>query len=113
VATIEEAQRLIDAGHAFAAHEALEAAWKSAVADERDFWQGLAQLAVGLTHAQRGNAKGAVALLRRGADRIAPYGDQDPYGVPIGEVAEQAHSLAASIDEHGVSAYQEARLRLR
>ena len=39
----------------FHAHEALEAMWKCSPANERDLWQGLAQLAVGATHAARGN----------------------------------------------------------
>ena len=67
------AQDLLDAGQPFHAHEVLEAAWKAAPPAERDLWQGLAQIAVGLTHALRGNARGAVALLRRGADRLAGY----------------------------------------
>ena len=59
------ADRLLRDGHPFHAHEVLEAAWKSGPAGERDLWQGLAQIAVGLTHARRGNARGAVALLSR------------------------------------------------
>ncbi|WP_261993079.1 DUF309 domain-containing protein, partial [Streptomyces sp. adm13(2018)] len=43
--------RLLDAGMPFHAHEVFEDAWKSGPASERDLWQGLAQLAVGLTHA--------------------------------------------------------------
>jgi hypothetical protein len=66
------AQELIDDGRPFHAHEVLEAAWKSAPEDERDMWQGLAQIAVGLTHALRGNDRGAVALLRRGATALGP-----------------------------------------
>ena len=53
-----EAQRLLDAGLPFHAHEVLEAAWKAAPPDERELWRGLAQLAVGLTHLQRGNGRG-------------------------------------------------------
>src|SRR5436190_733808 len=60
-------------GRPFHAHEVLEAAWKSGPAGERDLWQGLAQIAVGLTHARRGNARGAVALLSRGAERVRGY----------------------------------------
>ena len=74
------AQRLLDSGRPFQAHEVLEATWKSAPTGERDLWQGLAQVAVGLTHAQRGNARGAVALLLRGAELISaflPGGDED------------------------------------
>ena len=65
------AQQLLDSGRPFQAHEVLEASWKSAPAAERDLWQGLAQVAVGLTHAQRGNPRGAAALLRRGAGRVS------------------------------------------
>jgi uncharacterized protein len=69
------ADELLRAGRPFHAHEVLEASWKSAPPDERDLWQGLAQVAVGLTHAHRGNARGAVTLLRRGADRVRAYRD--------------------------------------
>lgn len=68
---LAEAQRLLDGGFPFHAHEILEGAWKAAPDDERALWQGLAQLAVGLTHEQRGNARGAVSLLRRGAGNVA------------------------------------------
>jgi uncharacterized protein len=67
------ADRLLRDGRPFHAHEVLEAAWKSGPAGERDLWQGLAQIAVGLTHARRGNARGAIALLSRGADRVRGY----------------------------------------
>ena len=67
------ADRLLRDGRPFHAHEVLEAAWKSGPAGERDLWQGLAQIAVGLTHARRGNARGAVALLSRGAERVRGY----------------------------------------
>ena len=65
--TLGEAQRLLDAGRPFHAHEVLEDAWKTGPEDERDLWRGLAQLAVGLTHAARGNRAGAATLLGRGA----------------------------------------------
>ena len=52
------AQELLDQGRAFSAHEVLEAVWKACPADERDYWQGLAQLCVGVTHLQRGNRGG-------------------------------------------------------
>ena len=65
--------RLLAEGRPFHAHEVFEAAWKSTPAPERELWRGLAQIAVGLTHARRGNARGAVALLRRGAGHVAEY----------------------------------------
>jgi uncharacterized protein len=88
------AQQLIDAGRPFHAHEVLEAAWKAGPAAERDLWQGLAQLAVGLTHALRGNASGAAALLRRGAGRLAGYPAPAPHGVDVSGLREAATGLA-------------------
>src|SRR5687768_11138319 len=67
---LREAQRLLDGGRPFHAHEVLEGAWKASAAPEREFWRGMAQLAVGLTHARRGNSAGAARLLQRAADRI-------------------------------------------
>ncbi|MGY1857437.1 DUF309 domain-containing protein [Modestobacter sp. SYSU DS0290] len=69
--TLAEAQQLLDAGRPFHAHEVLEDAWKSGPEDERDLWRGLAQLAVGLTHAARGNATGAATLLGRGVRSLS------------------------------------------
>ena len=96
--SLDEAQRLLDAGRPFHAHEVLEASWKSAPPGERDLWQGLAQIAVGLTHRERGNATGAVTLLLRGADRIAPYADDPPYGVLVTGLVVTARALADDPD---------------
>lgn len=64
---LDAAQLLLDAANPFAAHEVLEEAWKSAPPPERPLWRALAQLAVALTHRQRGNARGEAALLDRAA----------------------------------------------
>lgn len=108
------AQQLIDQDRPFQAHEVLEASWKSAPAGERDLWQGLAQVAVGLTHAQRGNARGAATLLRRGAERVAGYhAAPGPHGIDVGGVAETAGALAARIERDGIAAVPRRDLRLR
>jgi uncharacterized protein len=96
--TVAEARRLVDAGRAFAAHEVLEARWKAAPAAERDLWQGLAQLCVGLTHAARGNAVGAARLVDRASGRLSRYvGTGGPtYGVDVDAVLACArHRVAA------------------
>ena len=74
---------MLDDGLAFSAHEVLEAAWKNGPTGERDLWQGLAQLAVGVTHIQRGNRTGAASLLRRGADHLSGLDTPGPYGVDV------------------------------
>jgi hypothetical protein len=106
------AQQMLDEGRPFHAHEVLEASWKAARPEERDFWQGLAQLAVGLAHARRGNARGAVTLLRRGAARIRPYAGPDPYGMPVAEVAAAAGALADRIERDGLGGLPATALSL-
>lgn len=71
--TIEAARELVRVGRPFSAHEVLEARWKAAPEQERDLWQGLAQLCVGLTHDARGNHLGAARLFERGAGRLTTY----------------------------------------
>ncbi|MFE0653891.1 DUF309 domain-containing protein [Streptomyces sp. NPDC059534] len=94
--TLREAQRLLDAGLPFHAHEVFEDAWKSGPAAERDLWQGLAQLAVGLTHTARGNSAGGARLLRRGAARLADAAPQaGPYGIDADGLVAWATELAA------------------
>ena len=98
------AQRLLDSGRPFHAHEVLEASWKAAPPTERELWKGLAQIAVGLTHARRGNATGAAALLRRGGQRVGGYAGTAPYGIDAAAIAGQAASLADRIDADGLAA---------
>lgn len=74
--TLEMAQDLLNRGMPFHAHEVLEARWKSCPQAERDLWQGLAQLAVGITHQLRGNTTGAITLIGRGAKHMRPYASQ-------------------------------------
>jgi uncharacterized protein len=97
------AQDLLDAGRPFHAHEVLEASWKAAPAAERDLWQGLAQIAVGLTHARRGNARGAAALLRRGGQRVSGYAGAAPYGIDPAAICLAADELATRIDREGLA----------
>ncbi|MBK6764569.1 MAG: DUF309 domain-containing protein [Micrococcales bacterium] len=70
-AVVELASRLLDEGRPFQAHEVLEAAWKAASPPQRAAWQGMAQLAVALTHARRGNAVGARRLRERAEVNLA------------------------------------------
>lgn len=107
------ADELLATGRPFHAHEVLEASWKTAPPGERDFWQGLAQLAVGLTHARRGNAAGAVTLLRRGAAAVLPYAAADPHAVPVARVAADAEALADRITRDGLAGIQPETLLLQ
>lgn len=107
------AQRLLDAGRPFHAHEVLEAVWKTAPDAERGLWQGLAQLAVGLTHALRGNGRGAAALLRRGATRLDRYPAAGPHGIDVAGLRAGSTELAARIESAGLAGVDMPRFRLR
>ncbi|MFC4054429.1 DUF309 domain-containing protein [Actinomadura syzygii] len=93
---LAEAQALLDADRPFHAHEVLEAAWKASPDGERELWRGLAQVAVGLTHLRRGNARGAEALLSRAAERLVPYEDAPPHGIDVQGIVKQTRELAAN-----------------
>lgn len=92
-----------NAGRYFQAHEIWEEGWHPASPPERDFWQGLIQVAVGLTHRQRENQRGAITLLERGARRLRRYPARHN-GVPCDEIAAFAERAARSIERHGVGA---------
>ncbi len=111
---VTEAQRLLDEGMPFQAHEILEGAWKAAGPETRELWRALAQLAVGLTHAQRHNARGAVSLLRRGAEGIGEWeagaAVPGPAGLDLPGLRHHATALADQVERAGVVTVSPAEL---
>jgi hypothetical protein len=55
------------------AHEAWETLWRAAGEKDRDFYQGLIQVAAGLLHLQRRNVRGARNKLAEGLAKLTPY----------------------------------------
>ncbi len=94
-------------GLAFNAHEVLEAAWKNGPDDEKAMWQALAQFAVGITHVQRGNLKGAITVLRRASGGLAGGERAAPYAVDVAGLVDYAdvliNDLAAGVTDHAES----------
>jgi uncharacterized protein len=99
--SLAEAQRYLDAGHPFQAHEVLEASWKSAPATERGLWRALAQICVGLTHAQRGNTLGATSLLSRGSAGLRDYAGTTPYGISVDRIIAEASAWSLDVTTAG------------
>lgn len=90
--TLRAARELVEVGRPFAAHEVLEARWKAGPVEERDLWQGLAQVCVAITHAARGNRIGADRLFERAAVRLAAFAATGgwAYGLDLDDVVQQA-----------------------
>src|SRR5918992_3166516 len=69
----ERGLELIERGEYFAAHEALEVAWRAAAPSERDFFQGLVHVAVAWYQAGRGNRVGCERQLEKAKRRLTPF----------------------------------------
>ncbi len=92
----------LNAGRYFPAHEAWETAWKQArETEDAELFKGLSQLGAGFTHLLRGNAHGAVRLLRRASGRIGAY-PRGHRGVDTLRVAAAAEALASAIEREEV-----------
>ena len=111
--TLAYAQRLLDRGLAFNAHEVLEAAWKNGPADEKPLWQSLAQLLVGITHVQRGNVNGAIAVLGRAAVGLADVDRPAPHAVDVDGLVGHAGALIDDLAAGAEIAPSRLRPRLR
>ncbi|GAA3690173.1 hypothetical protein GCM10022204_01270 [Microlunatus aurantiacus] len=98
--TIEGARALLIEGRPFSAHEVFEARWKDAPDAERDLWQGLAQLCVGSTHRERGNASGARTLWQRALSRLSAYATtgQPRYGLDLDALTDWLTGRLAALD---------------
>jgi hypothetical protein len=71
--TLQAAIRQFNTAAYFACHETLEELWRDEISPLREFYQGLLQIAVGLSHLLRGNEAGAVALLPRGSGKLRSF----------------------------------------
>ncbi|MBD0317066.1 MAG: DUF309 domain-containing protein [Thermoleophilia bacterium] len=69
----ERGLALVERGEYFAAHEALEEAWRAAEPRERDFLQGLVHVAVAWYQAGRRNRVGCERQLEKASRRLASY----------------------------------------
>ena len=106
---LRAAQRFLDAGRPFQAHEILEAGWKRAPKDEKPLWRALAQLAVAVTHTARGNPAGAAALYARAGRELRAWtGRAVPHGIDAPGLAEAADILAKGQHLQGIRLVSEA-----
>ena len=79
------------------AHEAWETVWRAAPEGERDFYQGLIQVAAGFLHLARKNRRGARNKLAEGLARLGPYAPAH-HGVALNELIGKAEEVLADLD---------------
>jgi hypothetical protein len=79
------------------AHEAWETLWRAAPDEERDFYQGLIQVAAGLLHLQRRNLRGARNKLAEGLAKLEPY-QPAHRGVFVNELIGEARRILDDLE---------------
>ena len=94
-----EAVALFNGVRYWHAHEAWETLWRAAPDEDRDFYQGLIQVAAGLLHLQRRNMRGARNKLREGVEKLERY--QPAYhGIFVSELVGESRRLLGDLDRN-------------
>ncbi len=91
---LERGLALARAGEYFAAHEALEDAWRAAEPAEKDFFQGLVHVVVAWYQAGRGNEVGCERQLEKAARRLGPFAPSHR-GVDVAALLRQVEAAQA------------------
>lgn len=91
---LERGLDLARAGEYFAAHEALEDAWRAAEPAEKDFFQGLVHVVVAWYQAGRGNEVGCSRQLEKAARRLGPFAPAHR-GVDVALILRQVEAAKA------------------
>lgn len=82
----------------FEAHEVLEFVWHWSLQDwEKDFWQGVIQLAAAQVHDQRGNPLGVVRSIDKALPKLTDV-PPDHHGIDVAGLREWARVTAAALE---------------
>ncbi len=82
----------------FEAHETWEDVWRAAGPPEKQFLQGLIQVAVAFHHYSKGNLAGARSLLARGHKNLSGYPD-DFGGIQLGELMKSVAQWRQALED--------------
>jgi len=86
----------IRGGRFFEAHEELETAWRTAAAEERDFFQGLVHVAVAWHQAGRGRPVATARQLEKAARRLGPFAPVHR-GIDVAAIVAQVERARATV----------------
>lgn len=93
-------------GEFYACHDTLEAIWIEAPPSERNFYQGILQIAVALYHLGNQNWRGAVILLGEGTNRLCKY-PAEYAGIDVGDLVDQSIELLSALQVAGSGRIQD------
>ena len=82
----------------YACHDTLEAIWMEAIAVEKNFYQGILQIAVGCYHLGNHNWNGAVMLLGEGVRRLRDY-QPDHQGINVSLLVQESYQLLQQLQQ--------------
>ena len=99
-----------NAGDYFTCHETLEELWLDERSTFRRFYQGFLQVGVGCHHLRRGNAAGALSLLERGPQLLAPFAPA-VWEFDVAALLAQARQLLDCLQDEGLEPAQASLAR--
>jgi len=79
-------------------HDTLEAIWMDAIATEKNFYQGILQIAVACYHLGNYNWRGAVTLLGEGVRRLS-YFQPSHSDIDISSLVSQSYQLLQQLQQ--------------
>lgn len=86
----------------YACHDTLEALWMEALEPQKQFYQGILQIAVACYHLGNLNWRGAVVLLGEGIRRLSNSDYQPVYeGIDVTELLTQSSQLLKALQYSG------------
>ena len=85
----------------YVCHDQLEALWMESAEDNRNFYQGILQIAVAGYHLKNDNWQGTVTLLGEGIRRLHPY-QPSWEDIDITRLISESHQLLIELQQCGV-----------
>ncbi len=87
-------------GEYYACHDTLEAIWIEAPTIDKNFYQGILQIAVALYHLGNGNWRGCVILMGEGLHRLQKY-ESDYGGIDVDQLIMDTADLLTEVQNIG------------
>ena len=106
----EQALEQFNQGDFYACHDTLEAIWMEAPTFEKNFYQGILQIAVAIYHLGNHNWRGAVILLGEGLHRLQSY-PSDYGGVDLDRFISESTTLLTRLQQLGAEQVSTISLR--